>query len=97
MGSGVESRPNRDIRALKQHKLVMPVKSQDRSAGQQDSQQGEKGTKQGCDPAGQGGNREEEGDGEGENLSQQESKAWWWMPVNPALSKSEVSTGLSQH
>lgn len=34
MGSGVESRPNRDIRALKQHKLVMPVRVR---TGAQDS------------------------------------------------------------
>lgn len=42
------------------------------------------------------GDREEDRDGEGQNLLQKESQVWRWVPVNPALSKLEVSTGLSQ-
>lgn len=64
-----------------------------RTQGQQDGQQERKGTEQGCAPASRckGGNgelsregKQEERDGEGENLLQQ-GKAWWWVPVNPVL------------
>lgn len=95
----MESRPNRDVRVLKQHKLVMPGQSQDRSAGQQDSRTV---SREGKEPSRgalllvREGTERKRGVGGRELVSTRQQS----MVVDAcelALSKPEVSTGLSQH